>query len=242
MSAALRQRWQRLNERYAVLSRRERLLVAAALVFGPLFIGNALFLDPQSAKAAQLQRGLAQRSASLAEMQAQASSLQQQLQSDPDASAKQELAALQAQLAKLDGDLQQVGSTLVRPEQMNGLLERLLARHAGLRLLSLKTLAPRSVLLGKESGDGKGDSQKREPGSKSEAGAKNETRFDLYRHGVEIRLEGGYGELQAYLANLEQLQQRLLWDQLQYKVVDYPKAEMTLQVYTLSPDRAWLAL
>lgn len=238
--SALRQHWQRLNQRYTALSRRERMLVAAAAVFGPLLIGNALLLDPQSAKAAQLQRGLAQRSASLAEMQAQASSLQQQLQSDPDAAAKQELAALQGQLAKLDGDLLQVGSTLVRPEQMNGLLERLLARHAGLRLLSLKTVAPRSVL-GKASGDGKGDGQKREPG-KNEVGAKGEARFDLYRHGVEIRLEGSYGELQAYLAQLEQLQQRLLWDQLQYKVVDYPKAEMTLQVYTLSPDRAWLAL
>ena len=66
--------------------------------------------------------------------------------------------------------------------------------------------------------------------------------FDLYRHGVEIRLEGSYGELQAYVTQLEQLQQRLVWGQLQYKVLEYPRAEMSLTVYTLSPDRAWLSL
>jgi len=69
-----------------------------------------------------------------------------------------------------------------------------------------------------------------------------ERSFDLYRHGVEIRLEGSYGQLQAYLAQLEKMPQHLLWGQLSYRVIDYPKAEMTLTVYTLSPDRSWLAL
>jgi MSHA biogenesis protein MshJ len=66
--------------------------------------------------------------------------------------------------------------------------------------------------------------------------------FDLYRHGVEIRLEGSFAELQAYLVQLEALQKRLLWGQLQYRVTAYPTAEMSLMVYTLSPDRTWLAL
>ena len=69
-----------------------------------------------------------------------------------------------------------------------------------------------------------------------------ERSFDLYRHGVEIRLEGSYGQLQAYLAQLEKLQQKLLWGKLEYRVIDYPKAELTLTVYPLSPDRTWLAL
>ena len=94
--------------------------------------------------------------------------------------------------------------------------------------VSLKTLAPQSVLpVGEvKAGDAK-------PVERS---------FDLYRHGVEIRLEGSYGQLQAYLAQLEKLQQKLLWGKLEYRVIDYPKAELTLTVYTLSPDRTWLAL
>jgi len=112
---------------------------------------------------------------------------------------------------------------------MNGLLERLLARNAGLRLLSLKTQAPQSVL------------HEKDPARDSD-GKPVERSFDLYRHGVEIRLEGNYSQLQTYLAELEKLPQRLLWGPLSYRVIDYPRAEMTLTVYTLSPDKTWLTL
>lgn len=229
---ALYQFWARLNGRYVELSRRERLLVALAVVLGPLLIGNALFVDPQWTRSKGMQNSIATQSTAAAQLQAQVVSLQQQLNSDPDAGRKAELAALGGERDKLDEQLRQFGAALVRPEEMNGLLERLLARHAGLRLLSLKTLAPQSVLRNDEvstaanAGDGK----------------LVERSFDLYRHGVEIRLEGSYGELQAYLAQLEKLPQRLLWGQLSYRVVDYPRGEMTLTVYTLSPDKTWLTL
>jgi MSHA biogenesis protein MshJ len=226
---SLRQHWIRLNERYAALSQRERLMVALAVVLGPLLIGHSLLVDPVRARAKGLENGIATQSASAAQLQAEVVNLQQQLKVDPDAGRKAELLALNAERDRLDEKLRQFGTVLVRPEEMNGLLERLLARNAGLRLVSLKTLAPQSVL---QHGDA----------AKDNNGKLVERSFDLYRHGVEIRLEGSYGQLQAYLAQLEKLQQRLLWGQLSYRVIDYPKAELTLTVYTLSPDKTWLAL
>lgn len=225
----LSQHWNRLCSRYAALSQRERLFVALALVFGPLLIGNALFVDPQWKRSKAMQNTIATESASLAAMQTQAASLQQELNIDPDAGKKAELAALIAQRDQFDQQLRQQGSTLVRPEDMNGLLERLLARQSGLRLVSLKTQAPQSVLREKEA-------------TKETDGKPIERSFDLYRHGVEIRLEGNYSQLQTYLAQLEKLPQRLLWGQLSYRVIDYPRSEMTLTVYTLSPDKTWLTL
>lgn len=227
---ALREQWARLGGRYAALSRREKGLLAAVLVLAPLLIGDALLLEPQRKRALAKERSIAQQSATLATLQSQVTALQQQLQQDPDAGAKAQIAALQGEQQQLEAELQALGSTLVRPEQMNALLERLLARQAGLRLLSLKTLKPESVLGGKAEG---GPSATARPAAE---------RFDLYRHGVEIRLEGSFGELQAYLVQLERSPQRLLWEQLQYRVGEYPKAEMTLTVYTLSEDRSWLAL
>uniref|UniRef100_Q47HN4 MSHA biogenesis protein MshJ n=1 Tax=Dechloromonas aromatica (strain RCB) TaxID=159087 RepID=Q47HN4_DECAR len=223
----MRQTWFRLNKRYSSLAKRERQLVAVALILGPLLIGNALFVDPLRARLNGTENTIATESASAAQLQAEAANLQQQLAIDPDAGRKAELAALSGERDKLDEQLRQLGSALVRPEEMNALLERLLARHPGLRLLSLKTLAPQSAL-------GRVDVAKE--------GETAERSFDLYRHGVEIRLEGSYGQLQAYLAQLEKMPQHLLWGQLSYRVIDYPKAEMTLTVYTLSPDRSWLAL
>lgn len=225
---SFRQSWSRLNDRYIGMTQRERLLVALAVVFGPLLIGYTLFVDPQSARAKGIEVTLASESANVARLQAEIASMQQQLAIDPDAGRKADLAALNAERGKLDEQLRQFSSVLVRPEQMNGLLENLLSRHSGLRLVSLKTLAPQSVLPA-------------EPLKEGEVKAP-ERSFDLYRHGVEIRLEGNYGQLHAYLSQLEKLQQKLLWGPLKYRVVEYPRAEMTLTVYTLSPDRTWLAL
>ncbi|MDE2440334.1 MAG: type II secretion system protein M [Betaproteobacteria bacterium] len=224
---SLRQSWSSLNARYLAFSRRERLLVALAAVLGPLLIGYSLFVDPQSARLKAMENTLLGEGTNVARLQAEEASLQQQLAIDPDAGRKANLAALIAERDQLDEQLRQFSAVLVRPEEMNGLLENLLARHAGLRLLSLKTLAPQSVLaLEARDGDSK-------PVERS---------FDLYRHGVEIRLEGSYAQLEAYLSQLEKLQQKLLWGPLNYQVIDYPRAELTLTVYTLSPDRTWLAL
>ena len=226
---ALRLYWNRLGSRYMALSRRERVLVALAMILVPLLIGNTLFVDPQWSRSKVMQNSIATQSTMLASLRTQAANLQQELSIDPDAGKKAELAELNAQRVQMDEQLRQVGSALVRPEDMNGLLESLLARHGGLRLVSLKTLAPQSVLREKE-------------GAKEADGKPVERSFDLYRHGVEIRLEGNYGQLQAYLAQLEKLPQRLLWGQLSYRVIDYPRSEMTLTVYTLSPDKTWLTL
>ena len=221
--------WKQLSSRYAALTRRERILVALGLVLGPFLIGNALLVDPQQTQAKGMQNTIATESAALASLQTQVSALQQQLRIDPDAGKKSELAALSAERDKLDEQIRQFGSALVRPEDMNGLLDRLLARHGGLRLVSLKTLPPQSVSSHAEA-------------AKDAEGKPMERAFDLYRHGVEVRLEGNFTQLQAYLTQLERLPQRLLWGQLNYRVIEYPRSEMTLTVYTLSPDKTWLTL
>lgn len=225
--SALAPRWAKLKARYGALQQRERVLVAAALILGPLMIGQSLVVDPRLAQVRRLEQSIVRQTSAMADMESQVAVLQQQAQIDPDAGRKAELAALKAERDGLDKQLQQFGSALVRPHEMNALLEGLLRKNAGLRLLSLKTLAPQSIL-----------GQKATEGDKKPV----ERAFDLYRHGVEIRLEGRYGELQAYLEQLEKLPQRLLWGSLSYRVVEHPRAEMILTVYTLSPERTWLAL
>jgi MSHA biogenesis protein MshJ len=204
------------------------------LIVVPLLAGEMLILEGQRTRNATLAGSIEQQSASATELQTQVLLLQQQLQVDPDARAKAEIAALMAEQQMLEKDLLAVGQSLVPPEQMNELLEQLLARHRGLRLVSLKTMKPQSVM-GEPEKDGAAAAAPRKEKVADQ-------RFDLYRHGVEIRIEGSFAELQAYLVQLEELKERLLWGYLQYEVGEYPKAEMSLMVYTLSADRTWLAL
>lgn len=225
---ALIARWKNLESRYVALSRRERLLLAAALVLGPLFIANTLLLDPLAARKRNLTASLASQQAARADMQVQLVTLQHQSKQDPDAAKKQERASLQAAQGVLDGQIRAFADSLVHPAEMNALLEGLLARQPGLRLLGFKTLAPQSMLPAPSV---------KEPGS-----VRKSPSFDLYRHGVELRIEGTYAELSTYLAHLETLPSRLLWGQLDYQVIDYPRAEMRLTVYTLSNESTWLRL
>lgn len=225
--SALSRPWQQMGSRYAALSRRERALVAVALLLGPLLIANSLLLDPLAARQKSLQSSVAVQRTMLAEMQGQVTLLQQQLQVDPDAPGRTELKTLQAERVYLDDRIRQIGGSFVRPDEMNGLLESLLSRQPGLRLVSLKTLVPQSL---RPPLEGDTAAEAKAPG------------FDLFRHGVEIRIEGSYDDLQAYLAHLEKLNAKVLWGGLKYQVLAYPKAEMTLTLYTLSTDSAWLSL
>ena len=79
--------------------------------------------------------------------------------------------------------------------------------------------------------------EKKEGAAKDAAGMTG----GLYKHGVELRLEGGYAELADYLARLEKLPQKLLWSNASLSADKHPKLVLTLTVFTLSLDRAWLA-
>ena len=69
------QRWHALQARYNAWSRRERLLVALAMVLGPALMINALWLEPQAVQRKALQTKIAGQEASINQMQAQVSAL-----------------------------------------------------------------------------------------------------------------------------------------------------------------------
>ena len=64
----------------------------------------------------------------------------------------------------------------------------------------------------------------------------------LYRHGVEIVLEGSYADLVTYLKTLDEQPQQLLAGGLQFRVEKHPLSTLTLRLYTLSMDRHWLEI
>lgn len=59
---------------------------------------------------------------------------------------------------------------------------------------------------------------------------------------MEVRLEGSYSDLYAYLNQLEREEKKLLWGRLHFEVQQHPKATLTLLLYTLSSEKAWLAI
>lgn len=238
MKQQLIARWAILNKRYLALQPRERYLMLAAIVLVPLMLLNTLFLEPSQKRGRAAGQQLKSGEATRNELLQQVSVLQATLEKSPDAALKSELQQLSEARQLSDGLLSQLKDALVSPAQMNDLLDGVLARQAGLRLVSLRTLPPESLLeksteKGTEKAASNADKQAAEPGPAT---------FDLYRHGVEIKLDGSFHDLQAYLVQLEEQGKRVLWGRLSFNVQAHPRARMTLVIYTLSTEKTWLTL
>lgn len=220
-------KWEAWAEKFAAISQRERMLVSAAILVGMVMLGGTLVVEPAFLKRTQAQKDLVQQTEDIAKMRLQLAEARDKLKFDPNAAKRDELKALELRLKEFNARLSSDANALVSPAGMTAMLERLLGRQPGLRLLSLRSLPPSSVM--------------------PEAAEKKEdvvvkARPDLFRHGVEIRVAGTYAELYQYLSQLESEGQKLIWGEVKLAVPEYPTAVLTLVVYTLSAERAWLAI
>lgn len=226
----MKAQWLKLAARYEALLLRERWMVAAALLGGIVMIGSALFVEPALKRAQLADRGMAEQRPQLATLQTQLIALQSPGQ-DPDVAARSELAELKKKLADLGGRFAAMEGTLIPPQRMPNLLEDLIGRNSGLRLLGLRTLPVAPVL------DSKSATKRADDGKAADA---LEQSVGLFKHGVEVKLEGSYQELAAYLARLEKSPLKLLWSSVSLTTDRQPKLVLTLTVFTLSLDRTWL--
>ena len=223
--------YRKLVARFDALNVRERWLVSVALLGGIVLLGHSLFIAPAQTRARLAERNLSEQQAQLVALNAQMLAMQSPSQ-DPNVAARAELEMLRKQLAEQAGRLALMESSLVPPHQMSELLEEMIGLRTGLRLLSLKTL-PVAAALEKKAAVGGA-----EPGKAIAAPSK--VSDGLFKHGVEITLEGSYQELSAYLERLEQAKTKLLWSSVSLSAANHPRLVLTLTVFTLSLERAWL--
>lgn len=231
----MKARWQALLKRFDALTQRERALVAAAVICGILLVGNTIFIEIPLARAKSLSRQILNEQGELATLQIQLAQLQGSMR-DPNEENRVLLANLSEQLQSARESLTRYEKLLVAPQDMPALLERLLTRHASLRLLKLNSLptvqANAALPVAQVIADA--TAEKAEP-----VVAQDE--LAVWKHGVDIEVEGKYAELAAYVADIEKLPQRLMWGEVELKA-DYPNVRLRLKIYTYSLDQAWLKL
>lgn len=225
--AALRTRVTRLTRHFDARPRRERvalLLAACALSY---WLADKLWLTPafERSRAATVRLAAARSEhdtaqAELARLQALGAGQRQQLQAET-AQVRERVSAGAAALRAYE-------NTLVGADRMVGLLEQMLPRQGGVKVRELRSLGQTDLLQ-------PADAKPGAPAAPAAGGA-------LYRHGVELTIEGSWPELIGYLQALERMPRRVLWGGLTMKVDQYPTVVLTLRIYTLSLDRGWLEI
>jgi MSHA biogenesis protein MshJ len=159
------------------------------------------------------------------EVQAQIANLVQAQQADAKSPQRERIRALRQQIADGDAYLKSRRDKLVPPEKMAQLLEQVLNKNGRLQLVALDTL-PVSLLV--------------EPSVDIAASQMAGSEKQIYKHGVKITVRGSYADLMQYLTVLEKLPTQMFWGVAKMDVVQYPTAELSLTLYTLSLDKTWL--
>ena len=111
---------------------------------------------------------------------------------------------------------------LIDSEKMLQLMTQLGYRESILRLMSLKRCEVRPAI-------------PREEGENSEEP-------DIHRHLLEIELVGKYADMLGYMQTLEQLDWKLLRDEIEVLGEEYPAITLKLVLSTLSKRKEWIVI
>lgn len=242
----MKRRLLRLAERIDALSLRERVILFASLAFAILLIAYYAVLHPLFVKQVALRAQVSQQQNNLIGIDAELNAKTRAYAVDPDAPARAELAAIEAQTAKLGDSLRTMQKGLVAPERMVPLLETILKSNGRLRLVSMATLPVTSLNSASvKTGVAPAEPPKAgKPKKDVPAGstASEEKPGLLYRHGVQLEVRGNYLDMIGYMSALESLPTQLFWGKAQLDAEEYPNARLQLTLYTLSLDPKWLKL
>ncbi len=231
----MKQIWLTISSKFEALNQRERWMVTCALFVVIYTVINMLLLSPVLARQNILANELTADQSQIEALNQQLKELEQSPVIDPDAQNKQHIVELQSHLELLEANLSNLQNTLISPDKMPDLLRSLLKKNGALKLIELKTL-PTKGLLDSSSEDANtqdADSQTKTP---------NIQNLPVFKHGVEITIEGHYLDLLEYVTELEKMPWHVLWSKAALNAEHYPDNQLKLTVYTLSLDKTWLSI
>jgi MSHA biogenesis protein MshJ len=242
----MKQQWQRIALKIDALSLRERAIIFAMAALILMVLVNSALLEPQFAKQKKLSQRIKQDQSVMTGLQTQIQAKMVANEIDPDKANKLLLQEKQEQVAQLKSALRDLEKEMMSPDRMSSLLEDILKRNHALRLVSLKTLdvSPLAEQTRAEEKliDNARSAIKSMAQSTVKGKAEDSVTNTVYKHGVEIVVQGGYLDLVSYLAQLEAMPWQLLWAKAKLDADDYPRSTLTLTLYTLSLDKKWLNL
>lgn len=253
--------------KFDALSLRERAMVLAAAAGAVFFVAHTVFLTPMWERQKKLQSELRQQRDNALGIAAEVAQMERTRAFDPDAAERTRLTALGVEIGQMEATLRATQKGLVAPDKVTALLGNLLNGQGRLRLLSMKKLpvsgvsdsvfelpkdapakevkakapdATQQVLANIQAGMAPKPAEVKP--APAPAPAADKAPELLFRHGVEIVLEGGYSDLVAYMKALEDMPSQLFWAKAKLDAADYPALRLTLVLYTLSLDEKWIAL
>lgn len=231
----MKQTWARAAAKLDAMSVRERALVFAAGAVVILFVLWLVLLKPLGDRNRELAAQAATQKEAVVSLEAQKRELQARTSTSPDAELLRQIEEVDRQLASVDASINAMQSGLIQPDRMTALVKGVIGQAPRLQLVAMRTLPPTPLV---EAG---AHAEQVKPGEARPAEADHKE-AGIFKHGIEITLEGRYLDLLAYAAQLERMPARVMWNRTHIDATEYPRVTMTLTLYTLSLERTWLTI
>ncbi|MDO6566686.1 agglutinin biogenesis protein MshJ [Alteromonas sp. 1_MG-2023] len=212
--------WQQLSDKFSGLQPREKNLIfygsLALLIYLFIWVGITTQLDTLDSLNKVHQKKLSEEKALLIKRDALHEALsidyKKRVQSDID----KQLKALIA----IDEKLKTLDEGFVAADRMPELLMTLLNQQDDVSLINFQVDATQAIRFG----DGE------------------EQSAVFYRHNMTLVIEGGFFAVRAYLASLQNADEKVVVTAFDYEVGEYPSAKLTMQLATVSNNETFISL
>jgi MSHA biogenesis protein MshJ len=247
MKQQLLQQWIKLSTKLDAMTLRERAMVFAAVVAAVLFLLYTVSVEPLLNKQKTLRLQVKQQQNQISGIDSEIAAMAQGFVVDPDAATREKLKAVRHEIDTTSEGLMAVQKGLVAPDKIAPLLDHLLRGNGKLKLMSMKTLPVAGLNEAMQPSvaapaAGAGVAAVAAGATGQPAAPQPKPRELLYRHGVEIVLQGSYVDMVSYMEALESLPVQLFWGKAKLDAQQYPNSRLTLTLYTLSLDQKWMKL
>jgi MSHA biogenesis protein MshJ len=229
-----------LWERYASwvddkdLQQRGAIFVVLLLVLGTGFY--LLGLDPAANAQRAAENQMETDMATIRKLEKEITRTAGTMHKNPDAENRLRLKRLTDETTEVEIAINANKKDLVSPEQMAAMLEAVLRRQNGLKLVSLAKLPVRGL-----DGFNAAPTAVSIPAQQPASPSVPQDQL-VFMHGMQLTVEGSYQNLVGYVQQLESLPIRLVWGNMSLAAREYPTSALTLEVYTLSLEKTWLNL
>lgn len=226
---------------FKALSTRERLLAIAAFLGVIYFIFDFALIRPQTAQAKVLRQQIAQQDAEVVAATQALQALAAASAADPLARQRAQRDEMRATFAEAEALMGRVATDV----RMGDVVRAMIAGRPGLTLVTLRTLpsepffqppAPPAPAGGANASTAATPASAPAPVAAASAPVAPVVSVPtLYKHGIEVTMQGSYPALVAYMQQLERNGGAMYWGNVTLDVVSHPEARLKMSVFTLSP-------
>lgn len=208
-----------ISNKFDDLTRRERVIIFCTMLALIYFILQTIVIDPLLARESEIEDQLQKANEKYEGLKNQTKLLTYALQIGPNKQERLDIIRLENQLDLLNQRMASRTGELLSPKNMNTVLEEIILAEKNLTLVALNNI-PVQMLV------------------KSQIQAESA----LYKHGIEMVFSGSYSDVYRFLTKIEAKSWRFFWESMAYQVGEYPNANVTLKVYTLSTEKGWIGV